>query len=93
MEVGSLFSLSGPDVATAMGKLPGMENLDAIDGRMWRRLAWPGEEPKPDGETLPKLIVWSLRKVNVPGTAGDRPLLCSLSVGGDSARWVDRSGY
>jgi hypothetical protein len=75
---GASFSLSGPVVLTAVveeGKLPGIAKVGAaapgaMDGRTWRTLAWPGEAPKPLGDTGPKLMVLSLRKVKLPGTEG-----------------------
>lgn len=91
MGTGALFSLSGPEVETEQGKLPGISTVGMIEGRTWRRLLWPGEEPKPDGEVRAKLIVWSLRNVKVPGTVGGTAST-GFDGGSGSGRRADRSG-
>jgi len=60
--IGGVFSLFRP------GKAPGIL-LEMILRLTWRTLDWPGDDPNPLGD-VPKLIVWSLRKVKVPGTDG-----------------------
>lgn len=94
---GALFSLLGLVlILMEAGKLPGMLAVGMIDWRTWRTLDWPGDEPNPPGETSPKLIVWSLRKVNVPGP-GPGPGRGALagfcfSAGSGRGRYPDRSG-
>jgi len=57
IDAGTSFSLSDPRAATGEGKPPGMLAVGAMDCRTRRRLACPGEDPKPVGEVLPNRIV------------------------------------
>jgi hypothetical protein len=79
-------------LAAELGKLPGIFSLGRMEGRTARTLAWPGDDPN-DLVALPKLMVWSLRNVNSPGTAGSTEAALEDFTGGSGrGRRAERSG-
>jgi hypothetical protein len=90
---GASFSLLTLELEAEVGKLPGMVSVGRIEGRTARTLAWPGEEPN-DLVALPKLMVWSLRKVNSPGTGASTEAALEFFTGGSGrGRRAEISGY
>ena len=63
----------------------------SIELRTCRILDCPGDAPKPVGDAPLKLMVWSLRKVKVPGPEGAGTLEL-FSLGAECPLKTERSG-